>query len=43
MKTGRASVTVDGVERRDKLIHLVDDRQEHWVEVRIALSGQASP
>jgi cyclic beta-1,2-glucan synthetase len=40
---GETSVTVDGVEQRDKLIHLVDDRQEHWVEVRIALSGQASP
>ena len=30
------SVTVDGVERQDKVIPLVDDRQEHSVEVRIA-------
>jgi cyclic beta-1,2-glucan synthetase len=29
------SVTVDGVERADKIIPLIDDRQEHAVEVRI--------
>jgi len=29
------SVTVDGVERHDQAIPLVDDRQEHSVEVRI--------
>jgi hypothetical protein len=29
------SVTVDGVERHDKVIPLVDDRQEHSVEVKI--------
>jgi hypothetical protein len=28
-------VTVDGVERHDKAIPLVDDGQEHLVEVRI--------
>jgi cyclic beta-1,2-glucan synthetase len=28
------TVTVDGIERDDKAIPLVDDRQEHWVEVR---------
>ena len=38
---GETGVTVDGVEQRDKLIHLVDDRQEHSAEVRIALSGPA--
>ena len=32
---GRTSVTVDGVERHDEAIPLVDDRQEHSVEVRI--------
>jgi cellobiose phosphorylase len=32
---GRTSVTVDGVERPDKAIPLVDDHQEHSVEVRI--------
>ena len=32
---GETSVTVDGVERYDKAILLVDDRQEHSVEVRI--------
>jgi cellobiose phosphorylase len=31
-----ASVTVDGVEQGDKTISLVDDRQEHAVEVKIA-------
>jgi cellobiose phosphorylase len=31
-----ASVTVDGVEQSSKTISLVDDRQEHAVEVRIA-------
>jgi hypothetical protein len=31
-----ASVTVDGVEQGDKTISLVDDRQEHAVEVIIA-------
>ncbi|MGE5750696.1 MAG: GH36-type glycosyl hydrolase domain-containing protein, partial [Nitrospirota bacterium] len=31
-----ASVTVDGVEESGKTISLVDDRQEHAVEVRIA-------
>ncbi|MBI5860773.1 MAG: cyclic beta 1-2 glucan synthetase [Rhodocyclales bacterium] len=33
-KSGVASVIVDGVERHDKVIYLVDDRQEHWVDVR---------
>jgi len=28
-------VTVDGTEQPDKTITLVDDRQEHLVEVRI--------
>ncbi|HEY4689795.1 MAG TPA: glucoamylase family protein, partial [Anaerolineae bacterium] len=32
---GETSVTVDGVELHDKAILLVDDRQEHSVEVRI--------
>jgi cellobiose phosphorylase len=32
---GEPSVTVDGVEQPDKAILLVDDRQEHSVEVRI--------
>ena len=32
---GETSVTVDGVEQHDKAIPLVDDRQEHSVEVRI--------
>jgi hypothetical protein len=34
-------VTVDGVERHDKAIPLIDDHQEHWVEVRIP--GAHSP
>jgi len=32
---GETSVTVDGVGQHDKAIPLVDDRQEHLVEVRI--------
>jgi len=32
---GEMSVTVDGVQRPDQAIPLVDDRQEHSVEVRI--------
>jgi len=34
-EVGETSVTVDGVERRDKAIPLVDDRQEHSVEVSL--------
>jgi cellobiose phosphorylase len=34
---GETSVTVDGVEQHEKAIPLSDDRQEHTVEVRIAL------
>ena len=34
-----ASVTVDGVGRYDDGIRLVDDRQEHSVEVRIPSPG----
>jgi cellobiose phosphorylase len=33
--TGETSITVDGVERTDNVIPLVDDRQEHSVQVRI--------
>jgi hypothetical protein len=33
--TGETSVTVDGVERHDQAIPLVDDRQDHSVEVRM--------
>ena len=36
---GEQSVTIDGVEQRDKTIPLVDDRQEHSVEVRIHVAG----
>jgi cellobiose phosphorylase len=32
---GEMSVTVDGVAQHDKAIPLVDDRQEHSVEVRL--------
>jgi len=34
------SVTVDGVEQPDKVIPLVDDRQEHSVEVHIRAAGR---
>jgi cellobiose phosphorylase len=29
---GNARVTVDGVEQGEPLLHLRDDRREHWVE-----------
>ncbi len=35
---GEASVTVDGVEQHDKAIPLVDDHQEHSVEVHVRLA-----
>lgn len=35
-ESGVTRVTVDGVESSDKAIALVDDRQEHLVEVRVA-------
>jgi len=35
---GGASVTVDGIEQHDKAIPLVDDHQEHSVEVRIPVA-----
>jgi cellobiose phosphorylase len=34
------SVTVDGVEQHDKVVHLVDDHREHSVEVRINAAGR---
>jgi cyclic beta-1,2-glucan synthetase len=40
---GGASVSVDGVDRPDKAIPLVDDRREHSVEVRISGSCTALP
>ena len=36
---GETSVTVDGVEQHDQAIPLVDDRQEHSVEVKIQAAG----
>jgi cyclic beta-1,2-glucan synthetase len=36
---GETIVTVDGIERDDQAIHLVDDHQEHSVEVRIHTAG----
>jgi hypothetical protein len=36
------TVTVDGVEREDDAIPLVDDRQEHRAEVRIQVAPSQS-
>jgi cyclic beta-1,2-glucan synthetase len=36
---GGAGVSVDGVERPDKAIPLIDDRREHWAEVRIPVTS----
>ena len=40
---GGASVTLDGVDRHDKTIPLIDDRREHTVEVRIPGSRTTPP
>ena len=32
---GNARVSVDGIDQHDKTIPLVDDHNEHWVELRI--------
>ena len=37
------SVTIDGVERDEKGIHLIDDRQEHAVVVTIPMSADTAP
>lgn len=37
-RIGETRVTVDGVERHDQAIPLVDDRQEHLVEVKIPIA-----
>ena len=37
-----ASVTVDGIEQPDNTITLLDDHQEHSVEVRILTRRQSS-
>jgi cellobiose phosphorylase len=34
-KIGETTITVDGVERLDQTIPLIDDQQEHSVEVRV--------
>ena len=34
-QSGVTNVTVDGVERHDRTIPLIDDRQEHQVEVNV--------
>jgi hypothetical protein len=38
---GVTSITVDGVERHDKAIPLVDDHREHSVAVTICAAGGA--
>jgi cyclic beta-1,2-glucan synthetase len=39
---GDTSVSVDGIEQRDRTIPLVDDHNEHWAEVRIPVPGGSS-
>jgi cellobiose phosphorylase len=38
-ENGETSVTVDGVEQHDRMIPLVDDRQDHRVEVHLQAAG----
>ncbi|GAB4507746.1 MAG: glucoamylase family protein [Sulfuricaulis sp.] len=40
VKIGETSITVDGVERLDKVIPLVDDRQEHSVVVKVRAANR---
>ncbi|MBN1509012.1 MAG: hypothetical protein JW955_19350 [Sedimentisphaerales bacterium] len=40
---GKMRVSVDGIERPDETIPLVDDHKEHWVEVRIPESCSTLP
>jgi hypothetical protein len=39
---GEMRVSVDGVEQHDRTIPLVDDHKEHWVEVRMHVTGGSS-
>jgi len=36
---GEMRVSVDGIEQHDKTIPLVDDHKEHWVEMKIPVTG----
>jgi hypothetical protein len=36
---GEMQVSVDGIEQHDKAIPLVDDHEEHRVEVRMPVAG----
>ena len=38
--SGDMGVVVDGIEQHDKIIPLIDDHQEHWVEVRVPAARQ---
>ena len=41
---GKTGVTVDGVEQQDGAVPLVDDQQEHIIEVRVAAQhGENTP
>jgi cyclic beta-1,2-glucan synthetase len=37
--TGEMRVTLDGMKQPDKTIPLIDDHEEHWVEVRMPVTG----
>ena len=37
------SMTLDGVSRDDATLPLVDDRQEHWVEVSVQAQPAGAP
>jgi cellobiose phosphorylase len=39
VENGEMRVSVDNIEQHDKTIPLVDDQMEHWVEVRIPVTG----
>jgi len=41
--SGEMSVSVDGIEQLEGTIPLVDDRKEHWSEVRIPVAGASYP
>jgi hypothetical protein len=39
--SGEMRVTEDGIELHDKIISLVDDHREHWVDVKISATVTA--
>ena len=39
---GEMRVAMDGIEKHDETVPLVDDHKEHWAEVRMHVTGGSS-